>query len=923
MSLTDNEGKTRSLSELLDVLRDRFADLTEAEKAEYAAGIAGKEAMSGLLAIVNAGESDYLRLRDAIAASSGAAKEMSEIRLDNFQGQMTLLSSAADGLKLAIGEQLTPVLTRLVEAGTDAFTWATEFVSENEWVVSAIVGLTGALGALVVGVGALAAAPAIIGALNTALGLLSANPVALVVSAIVGLTAAVATWAASMDDTDESVKKFTESLQESKQAYEDLMDAMEKRQGSTKATADALKDLLAVEDKSAVQKAEILALIEQLNEAVPGLNLAYDEEKDALVGLTEAEVESAIERAAAQEKYQADMERLAELRTEGAQIAQNLKDAETELAEAQAASGHEFSSYAEAAQYYGSAIGYVGWNVGDLQSNVQSLTDSLDANKAEIAALEEETAAYSEQHGEAAGKVSTMTTRVDKLTADMESLCASYDESYNAAYASIDGQLGLFNKMDGEAKTSIDELIATLEGQASYMDTYAANIQRAMEMGVDEGLVKKLSDGSQESAQYLDAIVKGGEEKVAELNEQFAKVEEGKKTFSDTVAQMETDFDKKMGEMVDDLEETIKEMDLYDQTKKVALDNLRGLIDGSSDPALRKQLRDQYTLMGQENIAAYKAAVDQHSPSKKFAKAGANDIQGLIEGAESKRASLSAAYESLARTAMESYAAGVQNNLEAVAEAMDQFDAALKDLDSFYGLRSDVGNLEYQLWERTDGKNASEAEKYARQLELLNQQQADQEEKVKAAAAVYETAVELYGEGAQGSYEYQKALLQEQLALQDVKDEINEVNAARQQMYREQYAQQAELNWQMSGVGRASAVALAQGYITPQEVAEIANIGIVSPEGYERAVQDVMYSKARHLPSTLEEPRAVDSLGRQMEAMTAGVINAVSDMARNGGARKEIIRLVTVEGKVLAEASFDDLVDYGDANGTPILNNRR
>ena len=58
------------------------------------------------------------------------------------------------------------------------------------------------------------------------------------------------------------------------------------------------------------------------------------------------------------------------------------------------------------------------------------------------------------------------------------------------------------------------------------METYAANIQRAMELGVDEGLVRKLSDGSQESAQILAAIVQGGEEDIQALNEELAKVEE-------------------------------------------------------------------------------------------------------------------------------------------------------------------------------------------------------------------------------------------------------------------------------------------------------------------------------------------------------------------------------------------------------------
>jgi hypothetical protein len=77
------------------------------------------------------------------------------------------------------------------------------------------------------------------------------------------------------------------------------------------------------------------------------------------------------------------------------------------------------------------------------------------------------------------------------------------------------------------------------------MDEYANNMKTAVAMGVDEGLLAKLSDGSVESAKYLDAIVKGGKEKVDELNVEFQRVEEGKKAFSATMAEMSTDFDDK------------------------------------------------------------------------------------------------------------------------------------------------------------------------------------------------------------------------------------------------------------------------------------------------------------------------------------------------------------------------------------------
>lgn len=658
ISLTDNSGATRSLSELMDILRDRFSDLTEAQQAEYAAGLAGKEAMSGLLAIVSAGEADYQKLTDAISASSGAAKEMAEIRLDNYAGQMTLLSSAADGLKLAVGEQLTPALTNLAKAGTDAFAWATEFVGENEWVVGAVVGITTSIAVLTAGV-TLYSHAAELAAAKTAIlnAVMNTNPAVFVASALIGLVTAIGIYAASADDASGDTKKFTQSLKDSKKAYEDLQDTMSEQQESTRAAADALKGLLEVEDKSAAQKAVILDLVAQLNEAVPGLGLAYDSERDALEGLTAAELEASLARAEAQEEYQGQVERLSELYTEQAEISARLADAHAALAEGHQQSREEMASYFDVAVDYNNALEQGSTDTRELENTVRALTAAQADNAAQIAELEEASSAYAQRQQEDALAIETMTARVDDLTGRMQSLEEEYQKSWEKAMESIEAQLGLFNELDGSAKTSIDSLINTLKGQVAYMDDYAANIKKAMEMGVDDGLVKKLSDGSEKSAQILDAIVKGGEDDIEALNEQLAKVEEGKKNFNDTVAEMEHDFDEKMALLVRDMNDAMDEMDLADSTYQIGEDNIQGLINGTASK--KAELVRKYAEMGRAALAAYKREVDQRSPSHKFEQAGSYDIQGVIQGAEKEERNLDATYTKLAQTALRSMERGL------------------------------------------------------------------------------------------------------------------------------------------------------------------------------------------------------------------------------------------------------------------------
>lgn len=123
LSLTDGDGKMKDFRVLLGEMRTAFAGLTKAEKAEYAAGIAGKEGMSGLLAMVTASDADFEKLTQAIDNSAGAAQKMSEVRLDNLTGDLTLLGSAAQGLGIEAYEGFSDVLRWLTQ---DATGWVSE-----------------------------------------------------------------------------------------------------------------------------------------------------------------------------------------------------------------------------------------------------------------------------------------------------------------------------------------------------------------------------------------------------------------------------------------------------------------------------------------------------------------------------------------------------------------------------------------------------------------------------------------------------------------------------------------------------------------------------------------------------------------------------------------------------------------------------
>lgn len=115
VSLTDSNGNMKSLNEVMGDLRKGFAGLSEAEAAEMAAALGGQEAMSGLLAIVNASDDDFDKLSDAIYSCDGAAKRMADTMNDNLQGQITILKSGLEGLGISLYENMEAPLKEVVK----------------------------------------------------------------------------------------------------------------------------------------------------------------------------------------------------------------------------------------------------------------------------------------------------------------------------------------------------------------------------------------------------------------------------------------------------------------------------------------------------------------------------------------------------------------------------------------------------------------------------------------------------------------------------------------------------------------------------------------------------------------------------------------------------------------------------------------
>lgn len=143
LSITNADGTMKPLSTVIEDLRKKFDGLSESQQAEYAKAIAGQEAMSGLLAVVNSAPSDYEKLQKAVENSNGAAKEMSDIMMNNAEGGMTLLKSKLEGIQIELSEKFAPAIEKGIDM-LDGLLNTIQFIIDHS---SEFIGVIKAMGA--------------------------------------------------------------------------------------------------------------------------------------------------------------------------------------------------------------------------------------------------------------------------------------------------------------------------------------------------------------------------------------------------------------------------------------------------------------------------------------------------------------------------------------------------------------------------------------------------------------------------------------------------------------------------------------------------------------------------------------------------------------------------------------------------------
>lgn len=407
----------------------------------------------------------------------------------------------------------------------------------------------------------------------------------------------------------QTVKEFVAECDGLVESHNKVMDAYNSSTSSIKdqelgtlALTQRLGELASQNTQTTASYTEMKAIIDQLNADVPGLGLTYD-------GVTES-VDATVEAIKKAAKAQADSEYKAEQQQTYVDLLKEQSGLEQQIAEAEANLDAErqrrgmrqddvTGDWVSGSGFWMEDSPWVAWtsDIDDYKKSLEELQSAYDENQQTLSDIEGEwrgvAQAVEDSQNQTVSYEEAVSAAVSTAQTELDNLTAAYDKAYESARTSIEGQIGLFDTMKTSSELSISDMEKAMQSQTDYLNLYSENLKKAAEYGLDDGLIKSLSDGSEESAGYINAIIQnieklGGSTEgmpaaaskfVTEFNSKFEETKKAKDTFADNVAKMETDFDEKMGEIETRMSETVQNMEMTDEAQKAAQDTIKAYCD--------------------------------------------------------------------------------------------------------------------------------------------------------------------------------------------------------------------------------------------------------------------------------------------------------------------------------------------------------
>ena len=489
-----------SLGDVLQVLADSVDGDTTAFNNMWSSSEAGV----GMLSILNSGTSKYNSLVQAMEGSTGAATTAFEKMSETGEFAQQRFQNATENLKIAIGDELAPVLMELQQSGADAMEWATEFVKEHPEVVAAVTALAAALAVLAAALVGLLVVQQVTTAFTKFSAALLANPVGAVAVALTALTAAAVAFGAVMKDrTSESVKN-RKAIEQCKDSYDELKDSMEEhakeRKESIKSAkteaatyqnlADKLYELADKTNKTASDKAQMNTIVDQLNGAMPELGLSIDETTGALnreKSAVDAVIDSMKQQALAnayQEQANKAASDLAEAQIQLSEAEEVLNDLRSQAVKKINEHNAAVQDGTESVQEMASSYAAAGEPVDKYALQLNALSGQIKEQKEVVAGLQGTTSEADERYNKIAEKAYEYKTAVeesnqgvaDSATEMSDEVKQAYEDMKTSIQNNLKGVVNAYEDFSGGEEVSAGDVVTHLKSAANGVDQWADNL---------------------------------------------------------------------------------------------------------------------------------------------------------------------------------------------------------------------------------------------------------------------------------------------------------------------------------------------------------------------------------------------------------------------------------------------------------------
>ncbi len=491
------------------------------------------------------------------------------------------------------------------------------------------------------------------GALNAMKLAMAANPWALAIGGVTTLITLLATMPKHMDENEKrihaSVTEIEADVSRLRESAEDLNATFQEIDVDFSATRNELDGTIVIAEKylnkleelenqdalSEQAQSEYNKTVELLKTLLPDVNIRIDEQTGLLQGGTKAlrgNISAWKDMAVAQayqKKLQKSTEALVDAQETYLESQRKLKEIAPRVASlyAQLTSWqYQMDSGAISLAEYRYQVDQINMELNGLLPQMEILRGTMSDSEAVI----DTNSAKLDEYAEKAGLAASGTEKLSGAIADADAqtflnLQKAYSDLKNAARESVDSQVGAFDELSMKTDWTFDKILQNLESQNRAFSQYSDNLKKAMERGIDEGVIQTLSDGSEESMRILDVLVNGTDEEIDRLADMMQLNREQRNRLAASIADATKSADAEWRNAAKDAE-------------NAGMDIVNGAISG-----IKKKTQEY--LAAVNGLAAagqrqYRITNEIKSPSRKFRRLAEYDVDGLIAGWKEKAAAL-------------------------------------------------------------------------------------------------------------------------------------------------------------------------------------------------------------------------------------------------------------------------------------------